>query len=124
MTRLTELQQKFQICQNQLIALNKDYDGKARGKAYDTRYLQLVRKMEDIQKLVLSYGTSGNIVKVSGSILRPNKRNPGVRVHKNFTLYFSNVDPADIPGLLKIRLKNVTNYKIEIHEPGKVNITK
>lgn len=120
MTRLQDLQQKFNITQQQLAGLANDYKDKKKGLAYRKRYLQLVDKLEALKKQVLLYGTQGNIIEITGYRMRPKKRNPQINMKEKFQYYLVNVVPMDAHKLLEIRFKNIIEYQVRIIKPGEI----
>lgn len=120
MNRYKEIVEQYNRTIEQGNELDLEYDNKKKGDAYQKRKFQLISKLDGLKQKMRSLGTHGNIVHVHGKRSRPNKKNPQVMVQERFNLYFVNVSPEEVSGLVKLHVANVDNYQITFIRPGQI----
>lgn len=118
MTRLQELELRFNETKIRLEGLNSEYQNKRKGQAYLDMYTRLNQKLENISREVLLLGTTGNIIKVEGIRNRIGKKIKNLRVEEKFILYLTDVSIEDIPSLIRLRYPNITEFTLTEIKPG------
>lgn len=116
--RYFEIVDKYKQTQQLLIELDFEYAEKPKGDTYSKRKIQLIDKLDDLQKKAKQLGTSGNICHITGKRSRPNAKNNKLQVQENFNLYFTNITEEEASALVKLHIKNLVYYKITFIRPG------
>ena len=116
--RFFEINEQFEIELGKKISLEKEYEGKVKGEAYNKRYLQIVENLNSLKQKAMKYGTDGTICHIHGVRHRPHRKNNRVMVKESFNLYFSNITEQEAPILVKLHVKNAISYTISFITPG------
>lgn len=113
-----EINEQFEIEMKKKIDLDKEYEGKIKGEAFQKRATQIINNLNDLKKKALNYGAIGNICHIHGVRQRPHRKNAQVLIKESFNLYLINISEQEAPSLVKLHVKNAISYTITFIRPG------
>jgi hypothetical protein len=122
--RYFEIVANFNSTKEQIIELEKSYEGKLKGEVYLKRKQQLITKLGDLKNRALGIGVwgKGNIAEVRGKRKRQHRKNPKLWVTENFKIYFIDVTEEEVSNLVKLHVNNIETMTITFIKPGKIII--